>query len=65
MLTVPVSSDVFVLQTDVSGYGISGVLSVYRDSQELPVGLYSRQLKDTETRYSATEIECLAIVEAV
>ena len=65
VLTVPVSSDVFVLQTNASGCGISGVLSVYRDSQELPVGFYSRQLKDAETRYSATEIECLAVVEAV
>ena len=62
---IPVSSDVFVLQTDVSGCGISGVPSVYRDSQELPVGFYSRQLKDAETRYPATEIECLAVVEAV
>ena len=38
VLTVPVSSDVFVLQTDASGCGISGVLSVYRTVRSLPVG---------------------------
>ena len=32
---------------------------------ELPVGFYSSQLKDAETRYATTELECLAIVEAV
>ena len=51
MLTVPVSRDIFVVQTDASGVGVSGVLSVCRDGEELPVGFYSRQLKDAEKRY--------------
>ena len=51
---MPVESDVFLLQTDASGVGISGVLSVSRDGEELPVDFFSRQLKDAETRYSAT-----------
>ena len=42
------------------------VFQVYTGTvKSLPVGFYSRQLKDAETRYPATEIECLAVVEAV
>ena len=32
---------------------------------EKPVAFYSRQLKDAETCYAATELECLAVVESV
>ena len=65
VLNVPVSNDNFVLQTDASYCGVSGVLSVFREGEELPVACYSRQLKDRETRYSATEVECLAALEAI
>ena len=65
VLTVPVESDVFLLQTDESGVGTSGVLSISRDGEELPVGFFSRQLKDAETRYSARELECLAVVDSI
>ena len=34
-------NDEFVLQTDASGHGISGVLSVYRNGVEKPVAFYS------------------------
>ena len=65
MLHVPLQSDSFVLQTDASVCGMSGVLNVIRDGVELPEGFYSSQLRDAETCYSATELECLAVVEAV
>ena len=64
-LHIPSPSDKFVLQTDASYAGIGGCLSVMRDGAELPVAFYSRQLQDPETRYSITEIECLAVVESV
>jgi len=54
VLTIPLESDHFVLQTDASGKGISGVLSVCRNGAELPVAFFSRQLKDRERNYSAT-----------
>ena len=41
------------------------VLSVSRDGAEQSVGFFSRQLRDAETRYSATELECLAVVETI
>ena len=65
VLHIPVSSDAFILQTDASLCGVSGVLSVIRDGMELQVRFWSRQLKDSETRYSASELECLAVVDAV
>ena len=48
-------SDVFVLQTDASGRGVGAVLSVCRDGDELPMGYFSRKLKPTERKDSATE----------
>ena len=58
-------NDKFVLQTDASYAGIGGYLSVMIDGAELPVAFYSRQLRDPKTRYSITEVECLAVVESV
>ena len=64
-LTLPVSGDQFVLQTDASGVGLGAVLSVQRDDEELPVAFYSRKLQPRERKYSATELEGLAVVAAV
>ena len=64
-LTLPVPSDQFVLQTDASGIGLGAVLSVTRDGEELPVAFYSRKLQPRECKYSATELEGLAVVAAV
>lgn len=36
-----------------------------RQGKELPVAFYSRQLKPAETRYTVSEIECLAAVDAI
>ena len=36
-----------------------------RDNKELPVAYYSRQLKGPERHYSATKLECLAVVMAI
>ena len=65
VLTIPLCTDHFVLQTDASGKGLSGVLSVFRDGVELPVAFYSWQLRGAETRYSASELKCLAVVDSV
>ena len=65
MLTIPTVLDSFRLHTDASGVGLGAVLSVIRDNKELPAAYYSRQLKGPERRYSATELECLAVVMAI
>ena len=48
--------------TDASGLGIGGVLQMWRDDQW---AFYSRQTRGAEQRYSATELEALALVDTV
>ena len=45
--------------------GLGAVLSVRRKEEELPVAFYSRKLQPRERRYSASELEGLAVVSAV
>ena len=63
-LTLPVVGDVFLLQTDASGVGLGAVLSVVRKGEEFPVAYYSRKLQPRERKYSASELEGLAVVTA-
>ena len=64
-LILPIPRDEFLLQTDASGVGLGAVLSVVRDREEFPVAFWSRKLQHRERRYSATELEGLAVVAAV
>ena len=64
-LTLPVVGDVFVLQTDASGIGVGAVLAVVRDGLEYPVAYYSRKLLPRERKYSASELEGLAVISSV
>ena len=65
VLTVPSVHDVFELHTDASGQGIGSVLNVIRQNSVLPVAFHSRQLRGAERRYSVTELEALAVCEAI
>ena len=58
-------SKMFILQTDASERGIGAVLSQQVDSEDRPIAFYSRKLLPHETRYTTTEKECLAIINAV
>ncbi len=62
---MPCANDSFQLHTDTSKVAIGAVLNVLREGQDRPVAFFSRQLRDVECRYSATELEAVAIVEAV
>ena len=64
-LCVPLPSDVLSIVSDASGKGVGGVLQVRRDGEWTPSAYYSRQLRGAEARYSATELEALALVETV
>ena len=64
-LTIPLVSDKISIVTDASGKGIGGVLQVERSDNWEAAAFFSRQLREAEYRYSATEMEALALVEAV
>ncbi len=64
-LIITTPSDAFTLYTDASALGVGGVLCVCRNGESLPVAFYSRQTKPVERRYSAAELELLAIVSTV
>ena len=64
-LTIPSQEDTFILHTDASGMGIGATLNVRRNGKILPVAYYSRQLQGAQHRYSATELEGLAVFKAV
>ena len=63
-LCITLPSDCFSSVTDVSGLGIGGVLQVKRGDQWEAAAFFSRQLRGTEQRYSATELEALAFTMA-
>eukprot|EP00042_Codosiga_hollandica_P056722 m.825160 g.825160 ORF g.825160 m.825160 type:complete len:741 (-) comp59408_c0_seq46:1335-3557(-) len=65
LLYNPDMSQELILETDASHTGLGAVLLQKRaDGVEHPVHFLSRGLSDTETRYSAQERECLAIIWA-
>ena len=65
VLTVPSLEDCFVLHTDASGAGVGATLYVVRDGEEKLVAFFSRQLQGAQSRYSATELEALAVFKSI
>lgn len=55
----------FILTTDASNYALGEVLSQVIDKTEKPIAFASRTLNKTESNYSTTEKEALAIIWAV
>ncbi len=64
-LCVPCKEDEFCVECDASASGVGAVLSVEREGEWKPVAFYSRQLKDAQKRYSAQELEGLALYQSV
>ena len=64
ILSTPIWSEPFILQTDASDTGIGFVLSQKDElGDEHPIAYGSRKLLARETHYSTIEKEALAIVE--
>ena len=51
--------------TDASKIGLGAVLEQWYEKEWRPIAFWSRKLRDPETRYSTTDREWLAVVEAV
>ena len=64
-LCIPLPQNTFSILTDTSGRGIRGLLQVERDGKWEAAAFYSRQLRGAEQRYSATELEALALVATI
>jgi hypothetical protein len=58
-------TDEIYLLTDASDHGIGAYLYQVVDGKEKPIRFLSRTLKGAQTRWSTTEKECFAIVEAL
>ena len=65
VLHFPDFSQPFHLTTDASGTGVGAVLSQWVEGRDCPIGYFSRSLNKAQRNYSATDRECLAIVEGV
>ena len=65
ILAYPLSEGEFILDTDASGFGISGVLSQLQNNEEKVIVYYSKCLSKAERRYCVTWRELLAIVNSV
>ncbi len=57
--------DCFTLETDASSSGVGAVLSVKRNGENHPVAFYSKALHGAQRRYSAQELEGLAVCQAI
>ena len=65
VLQSPSFSLPFTIQTDASHRGIGGALLQGEGEDKKPVAYISRKLFPRETRYSAVELECLAVKWAI
>ena len=65
MLWLPRKDDHFTLHMDASLQGLGAELSVIRDGEERPIAYFSKRLLPAEENYSASELECLAVVKAI
>ena len=61
VLTAPDFSREFTIRCDASYHGLGAVLTQGEGDERRVISYASRTLKDAETRYTATEIECLAM----
>ncbi len=61
-LVVPEHTDELCIFTDASTRGVGGSLCVNRDNQWQPCAYYTRQLLPREQKYSATELEAIALL---
>lgn len=65
VLTMPNFSIPFKIHADASDVGIGGVLVQGEGSEERVIAFHSHKLTSAQRKYSTTERECLAVIDAI
>ena len=65
VLTIPIESDDFLLETDASDTAIAGILSVTRHGKWVPVEFMSKKLSDVQRKWPIREKEAYAIIHSL
>lgn len=65
VLTIPLDTDDFLLETDASGVAVAAILSVFRENRWQPVECQSHTLNDTQRNWPIREKEAYAIIWAL
>ena len=65
VLAYPTHTGEYILDTDASGFAISGVLAQMQDGEEHVISYFSQALSNEERRYCVTRRELLAVVKSV
>src|SRR5689334_3273736 len=55
----------FIITTDASGLGVGGILSQMYPQGDRVIAYTSRSLTDCEFKYGISELECLAVMNAI
>lgn len=65
-LAIPNYNKAFIVTTDASSMGLSGILAQKDDNGvEAPVAFFSKKTSESQAKYSATQLELLAVVETL
>ena len=64
-LVIPTCNEAWCVFSDASLCGVGGVLCVCRNNVWTPCSFFSRQLIPREQKFSATELEALALLETI
>lgn len=65
LVSLPITDVPYELYLDACFEGLGAALLQKQGLNTVPICFISRQLKDSETRYGATQLECLALVWAL
>jgi len=65
ILSPPDVSQPYILTTDACATGIGATLTQLQQGQQVTIAFYSKKLSPAEAAYSATELETLAIANAL
>jgi hypothetical protein len=64
-LTIPDFEKQFIVTTDASTHGLSGILAQRTSKGDEPISFFSKKLNDAQSKYSATQLELLAVIETL